>query len=291
MNEKILKIIVEKKELFVPLIFTEKQFSVLKKYSNHLKLSNAEKKSLYTSIKKKMEALDSLSREQRDREYWVNGASEIIPARLAEAKKLIDGYSKKHAKVFIAGSFLFSMEFNDIDVFIIAKKGYKEKWDENKHTIFLSEKRLTNPIFQSASLISASSFMILNNVKKKKPFLSELMGTYHEAVIEHMRKEKKPESIRRLVFDYNLFCRNRLLNGRELKEISSKIKLEHLDMVIKELCKKLFSETYLYVEVHTYIKTLEESIKNIRPNNHLVRFKNAYEEMIYGRQKSNAEIA
>ncbi|MDO8740906.1 MAG: hypothetical protein Q7J54_05035 [Candidatus Woesearchaeota archaeon] len=291
MNEKILKIVAEKEELFVPLIFTEKQFSVLKKYSNRLRLSNAEKKSLYTSVKKKMEALDSLSREQKDREYWVSGSSEIIPARLAEAKKLIDGYSKKHDKVFIAGSFLFSKEFNDIDVFIIAKKGYKEKWDENKHVIFLSEKRLTNPVFQSASLISASNFMIPNNAKKKKPSLSRLMGTYHEAVIEHMRKEKKPESVRRLVFDYNLFCRNRLLNGRELKEISSKIKLEHLDMLMKELCKNIFSETYLYVEVHTYIKTLEESIKNIKPNSHLVRFKNAYEEMIYGRQKSKAEIA
>lgn len=291
MNKKTLKIVLVKKELFVPLIFTEKQFSALRKYSNRLKLSNAEKKSLYTSIKRKMEALDSLSREQMDREYLVNGADEIIPERLAEAKKLIDSYSKKHDKVFIAGSFLFSREFNDIDIFVVVKRGYKEKLDENKHVIFLSEKRLVNPVFQSALLISVSNFMQATKIKKKKPSLSELMETYHEAVIEHIKSEKKPESIRRLIFDYNLFCRNKLLNGRELKEIPSKIKLEHLDMFIKEICKKLFSETYLYVEIHNYIKTLEGAIKSIEPNAHLIRFKNTYEEMIYGKQTGKAEIA
>ena len=74
-------------------------------------------------------------------------------------------------------------------------------------------------------------------------------------------------------------------------EISKKIKLDGLDMMVKGLCKKLFSETYLYVEVHTYIKTLAESISNIKPNKHLIRYKNTYEEMIYGRQRSEAEAA
>ena len=85
-----------KKELFVPLLFTEKQFNVLRKYNNNLKLLNAEKKALYTSIRKKMEALNSFSREQKDREYYINSPNEIMPARLTEAKKIIDAYSKKY---------------------------------------------------------------------------------------------------------------------------------------------------------------------------------------------------
>src|SRR3989338_7217255 len=291
MNEDILKIILRKKELFVPLIFTEKQVGVLRKRSAKAKLSNAEKKAIYTSIKKKMEALNLLLREQKDKEYYTNSPAEIMPARLAEAKKLIDSYSKKYDKVFIAGSFLFSNEFNDIDIFIIGKRGYKEKWNDNKHLIILSEKRLKDPVFQSASLISLSNFIMPKKVKKKKPSLSELMTTYHEAVIEHINKEKKPESIRRLAFDYYLFCKNMLLNGKELKNISEKIKLNDLDMLIKGLCKKLFSEAYLYIEVHTYIKTLKESINSIKPNSHLVRFRNTYEEMIYGRQRSKTEAA
>ena len=291
MDKNILKIILRRKESFVPLIFTEKQFNTLSRHHSKIKLSNAEKKALYTSIKKKMEALSLFSREQKDREYYASSPGEIMPLRLAEAKKLIGIYSKKHDKLFIAGSFLFSKEFNDIDIFVIKEKGYKEAWDGNKHVIFLPEKKLTSPIFQSAALISVSNFQIPAKIKKKKPSLSELMATYHEAVIEYIRQEKKPESIRRLVFDHSLFCRNRLLDGKKLKEISEKAGLNELDMLIKELCKKLFSEAYLYVEVHTYIKTLKESIKNIKPNTHLIRFRNTYEEMIYGRQRSKAEAA
>ena len=291
MDKNILKIILSEKESFVPLIFREKQFNALKKRYNKIKVSNAEKKALYTSIKKKIEALTLFSREQKDSEYYINSPNEITPYRLTEAKKIIDDYSKKNDKVFITGSFLFSREFNDIDIFIVKKKGYKEKWDGNKHITFLSEKKLTKPLFQSAALISVSNFIIPGKIKKKKPSLSELMTTYHEAIIEHINKEKKPESIRRLVFDHALFCNNKLLNGNELKEISEKIKLDNLDTIIKGLCKKLFSKTYLYVEVHTYIKTLKESIRNIKPNNHLIRFRSTYEEMIYGRQRSKTEAA
>ena len=160
-----------------------------------------------------------------------------------------------------------------------------------RHIIFLAEKKLASHIFQSASLISISNFLMPRKIKKKKPSLSELMGTYHEAVIEHIKREKKPEAMRKLIFDYNLFCKNRLINGKELKAISKKIKLDELDIIIKDLCKKLFSATYLYVEVHTYIKTLVESIDNIKPNKHLIRYRNTYEEMIYGRQRSKAEAA
>lgn len=291
MNKNILKIILKKKQLFVPLIFTEKQFEVLSRYSTKVKLSNAEKKALYTSIKKKMDALELFSAEQKDIEYYISSPNNIIPLRLTEAKKLLDKYSKKYRKVFISGSFLFSNEFNDIDIFVIKERGHKEKWQGNNHIIFLSEKRLTNPVFQSASLISVSNFIIPRKIEKKKPSLSESMSTYHEAVIEFMRKDEKPESIRRLIFDYNLFCKNKLLNGKSLRELSKKTKLDDLDKMIKELCKKLFSETYLYVEVHDYIKTLKESIKNIKPNNHLIRFRDTYEEMIYGRQRSKTEAA
>jgi len=182
MHKNILKIILGKEKLFVPLIFTEKQFNVLRKYSKNIKLSNAEKKSLYTSITKKMKALESFAIEQKDVEYYINNPNEIISDRLKEAKKIIDKYKKKYDRVFIAGSFLFSNEFNDIDIFIIRKKGYKEKWDKNEHIIFLSEKRLSNPVFQSALLISVSNFIVPRGIKKKKSSLSGLMATYHEAV-------------------------------------------------------------------------------------------------------------
>ncbi|MEA2036980.1 MAG: hypothetical protein U9O94_05695 [Nanoarchaeota archaeon] len=288
MNEKTLEIVLGKKTLFVPLIFTNKQFNILEKYSRGLRLSNAEKKALYTSIKKKMEALDSFLIEQKDLEYWVNSPDEIIPSRLKEAKKILEEYSKKHKMVFIAGSFLFSKRYGDMDIFVIRERGYKEEHDGNKHIVFLPEKKLFAPIFQSASLISVSNFRIPKKLRKKRHSLSEIMATYHEAVIERMRKEEKPEAIRNLVFEYNLRCKD-LINGKQLKEISDKVTLDEMDIIMKTLCMKLFSATYLYVEVHTYIQTLKESIKNIKLNKHLIIFKNTYEEMIYGRQRSKAE--
>ena len=291
MNKNTLESVLKNKGLFIPLIFTEKQFNVLKKYNKKIKLSNAEKKALYTSIKKKMTALNTFSREQKDAEYYINGASEIIPARLAEAKQLLNEYAKKYDEVFISGSFLFSKQYGDIDVFIIKERGYKEIGDGNKHLVFLSEKRLSNPVFQSAALISVANFMIPNKISKKKPVLSDLMATYHEAVIEYLNKEKKQEAARQLIFNHSLFCKNKLLNPKELKEMLEKIKLTELDEITKSLCKKLFSKTYLYVEIHTYIDTLKESIKNIKPNKHLIQFRNTYEEIIYGRKRSAAETA
>lgn len=290
MNQNLLKNVIKKEELFVPLLFTVKQLNILKKYEQHTKLSNAEKKALYTSIKRKMEALNSINVGQRDIEFYVNNPDTIIPERLKQAQAIIEDYSKKYDKIFISGSFLFSKKYKDIDIFIIHKRGYKEEWIDNKHIIFLSEKKLFEPIFQSASLISVSTFLIPQDVKKKKPTLSEAMGLYHEAVIEYIKKDKKPEAMRQLIFDYTLFCHNKILNTKELYELLKRTNILDLNRIIKELCKKLFSKSYLYVELHTYINTLNESIKNIKLNEHLIIFKNTYEELLYGKQRSKASI-
>ncbi len=297
MNKNLLKTILAKKHLFVPLLFTEKQLNIMQKYLLGKPLKNAEKKALYTSITKKADALSSL--QQKDNEFYINGVVSIIPERIEEAKKLIEQYSDGYKKVFIAGSFLFTKDYNDIDIFIIAKKGYKEKFEENKHIIYLSEKRLSNSVIKAASLIAVSNFIILQkpgkkaekNYEEKKPSLSELMSTYHEAVLEKIRDEKKSEAIRTLVFDYSLYCKKIILDGKQLSEKVRNINLEELDNMIKELLKNLFSETYLYVAVHTYIKTLQETVKNITPNIHLKRFINTYEELIYGSQRSKTATA
>ncbi|MCX6707091.1 MAG: hypothetical protein NT001_03035 [Candidatus Woesearchaeota archaeon] len=291
MDKNILRIILGKRGQFVPLIFTEKQFDVMNRYFSGLKLSNADRKALYTSISKKMKALEALYMEQKKGEYYVYGSPDIIPSRLEEAKKLIGKYSEKYGRVFVSGSFLFSREFGDIDVFIIREKGYKEVTEKNIHIIFLTEKRLSAPVFQSASLISVSNFIIPRKIRKKRPSLSELMSIYHESVIEIMRNDKKSEALRNLIFYHSLFCENRLMNPKELKENSEKINISEIDLIVKELCRTLFSKDYLYIEIHEYIKTLKESINNIKPNEHLIRFKNTYEELIYGRQRSKAETA
>lgn len=273
------KKILNNKELFVPIIFTEKQFKVIEKVNNKIKLSNAEKKAFYTSINKKMKALESF--EKKDNEYYIQGSNEIISERLSLAKNIIDEYSGE--KVFVSGSFLYSKKYNDIDIFIITKRGYKESVDGDRHIIYLSEKKLLSSVFQSASLISVSNFQIQNTIKIKNLKLNELMSIYHESIIENIQKADKKEATRNLVFNYYLICENKLLNGKELKNIVDKTKNVDINIWMKKISEKLFSKSYLYVAIHEYIKTLDESIKNITPNNHLLTYKETYEELIYGR--------
>lgn len=290
MDENLLKIVLEHEKEFEPLIFTRKQLKVMKKRKEGRQLSNAEKKALYTSIKKKMEAL-SIIRGREGRKLYITGYEDIIEGRLEGAEKLVKEYSVNSGKVFIAGSFLFSKDYNDIDIFIIREKGYKEKWEGNHHLIFISGKRLEKPIFQSAAKISISTFPIPNKLAKKKPKLSEVMSTYHEAVIECRNKEKKPEMTRHLVFDYYLFCKNHILNPKELQELVKASSLEILGAYIRELCTALFSKSYLYVGIHWYIQTLEEDIKSTKHNKNLIQYKKTYEELLYGRQRDKKAIA
>ena len=290
MNENLLKIVLEHEKDFEPLIFTGKQLKVMKKRKEGRQLSNAEKKALYTSIKKKMEAL-SILKEGEGRKLYIAGYEHIIEGRLEEAEKLVKEYSVKYGKVFIAGSFLFSKNYNDIDIFIIRNKGYKEKWEGNHHLVFVSEKRLEKPIFQSAAKISISTFPIPGKLAKKRPKLSEAMSTYHEAVIECRNKGKKREMIRHLIFDYYLFCKNDVINPKRLQELVKSASLEILDTYIKELCIALFSKNYLYVGIHWYIQTLEEDIKSTKHNKNLIQYKKTYEELLYGRQRSKEAVA
>ena len=287
MNDNLIRLVLENEHALIPLIFTKKQIMALRKKHEGKSLSNAQRKAMSTSIRKKIEALDALFGRN---DVYIRGSERFIQGRLEQAEQILEEYSS-FGKVFIAGSFLFSREYNDIDIFIITRRGYKEEWRGNRHIIYLTEKRLSKPIFQSTAKISLSTFPIPNRIEKKRPKLENLMSDYHEAVIEKMGTEEKQEAARRLVFAYWLFVGGTLPDASGLSKKTEQATLDDLDSMMGELCKKLFSKHYLYIAVHTYIKTLKESIKNIKPNEHLVRYRNAYEKMIYGRERGKAETA
>lgn len=289
MNQDLLKMVLEHEKDFEPLIFTRKQLEVMKKRNEGRQLTNSEKKALYTSIKKKMETLNILKGEKE--KLYITGHENIIEDRLKEAEKLVREYGTKYGKVFIGGSFLFSKDYNDVDIFIVREKGYKEKWEGKHHLVLISEKRLEKPIFQSAAKISISTFPIPGKLIKKRPKLSEIMSTYHEAVIECMNREKKPEMTRHLIFDYYLLCKNHILDPKSLQELVKSASLDNLANYIKELFKTLFSRSYLYVGIHWYVQTLEEDIKSTKHNKNLIEYKKTYEELLYGRQRGKEAIA
>lgn len=238
-----------------------------------------QKRNLSTPIKDKVNALGLLYTE-RKQDFYIRGGQYMIPSRIEKAKNIIKQFHPR--KVFIGGSFLFSKEYNDIDVYVMRERGYKEEFIGEKHIIHLPERRLSKAIFQSTALISVSNFNNLSEYKYKRPFLHELMSTYHEAVIQLKQKEKKKDFVRELIFIYSILVKGKLPNAVELRDKERKIELKELDKLFKETCSYLFSDKYLYVEIHDYIKTLDSTIKNIKQNKHLIHYKNVYEELIYG---------
>lgn len=286
MDKYLLKNILANKDRFVPLIFTPKQMAVLEKSFRQEKLTPAEKKSLYTSVTKKIRALELIRPEPKD-EFYIKGGELILPERIAEAKEIIRQFPGQ--EVFIAGSFLFSRNYNDIDIHILKERGYKEIIEGNKHLIYLARNKLKEAVFQSAALISVSNFENTLKPKPRKIFLSQLMSLYHEAIIELMQNDRKKENLRELIFSYHYICQRKLVDAYELKKIAKKIRISEADGMFKSLCRKLFSRTYLYIKCLEYIQTLKESIKNIAQNIHLKHYLKIYEELIYGTRGNPAE--
>ncbi|MDD9953638.1 MAG: hypothetical protein OXR66_04845 [Candidatus Woesearchaeota archaeon] len=276
MNKKILNIIKANKDLFVPAIFTAKQFATLQKK----RLTATEKKAYYTSIKKKLAALACIEGQN----YFITGAQHI--KRYEQAQEILEQY-KQYDNVFIGGSFLFAKNYNDIDIFILRKRGYKEERRGNHHIIFLTEKQLRQPLFQSIARISVSTFPLLRVYEKKKPKLADLMSMYHEAIIEHMQKHQT-DARRTFIFQHFLHCKGKLLHPKRLEHCIRRSTANELDCYMKELCSTLFSQTYLYVDLQSYIKTITATIQHTKPNRHLRRYKATYEELIYGRRKETS---
>lgn len=285
MNEDLLKIILNNKGRFVPLLFTKKQVYVLKKHLGKERLSNAEKKALYTSITKKMQALELLYFENQD--IFVNGAQYMLPGRLDAAKQIIEEFAGK--KTIIAGSFLFSREYNDIDIYIVAKRGYKEVNDGKRHLIYLTEKKLSDAVFQSSALISVSNFCCAKKATFKKMPLHKVMSVYHEAIIEVEQNDRKKEAVRSLIFLYSLLCEKSLPNPCELRAVAVAATTARLNIVYKTILNKFYSKKYLYVELHSYIKSLDAAIKSTPNNSHLIMYRELYKELLYGRARAKKE--
>lgn len=288
MNKKILNNILKEKQLFVPAIFTKKQIETIEMYLSAKKLSNSQKYSLYTSIKRKLTAIETLCNKESQRIY-IYGEQKIVSGRVEKAQQLIEKFSA-YNKVFVAGSYLFSKHHNDIDIFVIQERGHSEAHEGLFHIVKIAEKKLQDPVFHSAAKIAVSNFPIRKGLVLKPLKIRDLMSAYHEAVIEMMDNQAR-ELTRFIVFNFFLRVKDTLLDGKELKEITGSLKLEQLEQITKELMVRLFSRTYLYVTLHDYVKEVEKAIETEKSIEHLKRYKSFYEELIHGSRSGKAETA
>ena len=275
MNQKICKLILENKEKFIPNLFTERQIKIMEKYQNKEKMTKTEQTYLYSTIKKKTDALNIFSEE-----FYVIGTN-FIQNRIKQAKDML---KKLNRKAFISGSFLFKDKYNDIDVFIISNKRH-EKDIDNFHYIYIKESDLKKPKIYSAAKACISNFeIILPKVEKSKLHLYEELGVYQETIINILEKEDT-KILRDLILDYSIFNLNKILDSREINNEYSKIikekdNIEAVSKLIKELIINNFNKHYIIDQLKQYIKTLDKDIKTIKLNDHLKIFKKTYEGII-----------
>ncbi len=284
MNKKILEKILENQKAFKS-IFTERQISVINKYIKKKNLTSTEKTYLYTSIKKKVQALSLLHEE-----FYINGKN-MIPKRVEQAKNILKHIDKR---AFVSGSFLYSEKHEDIDIFMIAKKRRQFKVD-NKHYVLITEKDLQNPLFYSTLLYSVSNFITEIKPSIKRIDYSEILLVYENAVNEILDNDDQKDA-RRLIFYYNHQAKNKVLDSRELdlefKKFLTSDQNERIRMVnqmVKEILKKNFSKDYLYNELSSFVKRLRRDIAEYKKNENLIIYKDLFNEVKNECRRTKAE--
>ncbi|MBR9690207.1 hypothetical protein GOV08_00830 [Candidatus Woesearchaeota archaeon] len=275
MNQKICKLVVENREKFIPNLFTFKQIDILNRYLLKTKLTNTEKTYLYSSIKRKIAALETLRHE-----FYINGINNMLKERVKEAKSILKKLNKE--KAFISGSFLFSKEYNDVDIYIISKKR-KQYHVEKNHFIFITKEDLKKPIFQSAAKYSVSNFFIdLEKPIIKRPGYNDLIMTYEIAINEIIDNDDQ-KALRDLIFEYNLQINRHVMDSyllmkefNRIKRLKSKEKIKFVNETARELLINLYSKKYLYNELGPFLKRIKNAIEEYQKNENL----EIYHEML-----------
>ena len=264
MNKKILNHLVQHRSLFVPSLFTDKQVNLIQKYLQRTPLTATERTYLYSTIKRKVSALQSLQQE-----YYVRGEG-MIPERVEAAKKILQELGKPQA--FISGSFLYRKEYNDIDVFIIGKKR-AAYYQDKKHITIITEKDLHRPLFISTAKYSVATFEAVKEAIPHRAYFDEIMFLYQWLINQLLEGENLKE-LRDLIFWHYLHVKKELLDARslevetqEIKNLNQEGKIKMINSITKELLLGLYSSTYLYNALSRFFQSVKEMAKGYNTAN------------------------
>lgn len=268
MNFNLLQKIVINKKKLVPYLFTNKQILLINNYLKHKPLTNTEKTYLYSSIKKKIDAL-ALFEEN----YCIKGTN-MISSRVEDAKKIL---SELNQKAFISGSFLFKKKYEDIDIFIISKKR-NQYVIGNKHYIHITQNDLTKVIFASAANYSVANFQLpLININYQRTSFDDIILNY-QLILTELSQNEPPKSLKYLLIAHNLLIKKKLLNSYELyleykrivEDTANDNKLFIINLLTKELLLNSFSKSYLNNVLGLFTKNLAKQILTYSDNNLII---------------------
>lgn len=208
------------KNYLVPHIFSENYYNILKAKMRGKKLSDNEKYYYNHFIKKKLKGMIELM----EIGTLVNGREFIRRDRLNKAMALLNKYSRKHKgmKVIISGSFLYSENYNDIDVFVISKYEKDDHKEGKIHINYLSANIEKTLFFQSINAISISNFKSEGKIEEEFG-IADMLHLYEIVILLIIQKDDCLQELRDLIVRLEYLPNKVILNSMQLKLITDKI--------------------------------------------------------------------
>ncbi|MBI2147700.1 hypothetical protein HYU19_04445 [Candidatus Woesearchaeota archaeon] len=277
MNKKICRTVVENRKRLVPALFTAQQVDLLKKYLKGQSLNRTEQAYLYSTIKKKTDALLAFKEE------WHITGLELISERVEEAKKILRELGKE--KAFISGSFLYAEKYNDVDVFIVGKRR-KEETKGKKNFVYINEQDLQKLVFISMMKCCVANFQPVITTKKRwKPMWNDLIMTYELAISEVLDDDDQ-KTVREILFAYYYQAKKRILDSQTLyqkhasfKKMPKQERIKMVNDMIKQLINIIYSPKYIYNAVTSFKKQIDDAIEEYPKHDNLRIYANLLKEV------------
>ncbi len=226
----------------VPVLFTEHQFDLINRKFSSRKMTDSEKNEFSRVISKKMNAISKIIKKET-KGLFVYGSEKIMPHRLKQAGKYLNRLSRKfrNKHIILSGSFLYSQDYNDIDVFIISKYE-KEDYNMGKfHINYFTEDVYNSLFFKSVGKLCISNKEIVQHHLKEKANISTFISLYQELFSDLDNNFKGIRStLREFLLQASFIGNTPIPDSLDLRnEVNSIVKLKNP----KEIIKNMFVNT------------------------------------------------
>jgi len=270
----------EAKRYLVPYILSENYYGILKKKLAERPLSANEKYYYSHFIRKKLLGMIELF----GFDEMIDGKVFIRKDRLRKAAYLLRRYSRIHKgmKILVSGSFLYSNDYNDIDIFIISKYDKEDYRDGKVHINYLPIDVEKTLFFSSIRSISISNFdALFSNPKKIE--INDLLHSYEVVVLLMLQKDDYLQELRYLILNLEYLSSSVILNSMQLKAGTDKIMSSKnpVKVISKYLSAKIigaYSRKELQIALKRFI------CKNLKPESKASEnwkvYNNAYKEAL-----------
>jgi hypothetical protein len=255
---------IEKSDLLIDAkLFTKLQIEILKKKLQNKKLDSNEKTYYYKFIKPKLSAMLEFFKLKKT---IVIGKEYFYKNRLSEAQIILKKLEKQHKnkKIMISGSFLFSKNYKDIDVFIFSKYKKQDIIKNNLHITYLIESSVDSLFFNSLRMLSISNFHHAQTDIKLS--VKDLLQTYELLINEILSHEDYKKNLRNFLLQ-SQHLNGILLNPLQLHVLSNSLNRKNIEilsnMLINSLCISGSNSKILKDQLSNY-KKLQKEYKNAK---------------------------